>query len=146
VYEVVAVLLAGAAGGLISTFLRAGMEFPSPSAIDELLEGHRGWTLVYHLIRNSAFGGIASGVLWGLSNSNPSLASQTIAPHQLAAFVIGGAGLKIIDKFFREANEDKALENLKAAMLQVQQTVEREAAEGNIEIVEDEDAGQSQGS
>jgi hypothetical protein len=61
-------------------------------------------------------------------------------------FVIGGAGLKIIDKFFREANEDKALENLKAAMLQVQQTVEREAAEGNIEIVEDEDAGQSQGS
>src|SRR5258708_13553882 len=103
-YEWVAVVLAGVIGGFFSTFLPAGTDAPSPPFVGQIVAKNRALGFLYHLLRNSGFGGMASFLLWGGYSPGVTLAKTDPAVQQFAASLIfGRRGVSIIFSLFRQS-------------------------------------------
>src|SRR5258708_18939046 len=112
-YEWVAVVLAGVIGGFFSTLLPAGTDAPSPPFVGQIVDKNRALGFLYHLLRNSVFGGMASFLLWGGYSPGVTFAKTDPAVQQIAASLIfGGGGVGIINTLFRQAQQNQTIRNL----------------------------------
>jgi hypothetical protein len=113
--EWLAVVLAGALGGGVSTLLPAGTESPWPRSVEQLLEQHVYWSLASHLLRNTLVGGLASFVVWGLANPGLDFGSGSVTVGEAAsAIIVGGGGVSLLNNIFQQASriqqKDEGLE------------------------------------
>jgi hypothetical protein len=112
-----AVVVAGIAGGLLSTFLPAGMDVGPPPSIAKLIEHHDGRELLFHFARNCLFGGVASFLLWGGYTPGASFDKTDPAVQLIvASFIFGGGGVGTVNAFFRQAQQGRTIQNLTEAV------------------------------
>ena len=102
--EWLAVALAGALGGSMSTLLPAGTEFPWPKMLQGIFDAHSLWALLAHLARNTTLGAVASFVLWGLSNPGLEFQTSAVTVGEIAAaIIVGGGGVGVINNLFQQS-------------------------------------------
>jgi hypothetical protein len=117
-YQGVIVTMLGLAGGLVSTFLPAGMDVASPPLIRDFLEKHKGIAVIYHILRNTIFGGIASLSIWaGLAQNVNAIGIS--GQQALTSFAIGGAGLTVLNNLFSSYQRGQSADDIAAAYAKV---------------------------
>lgn len=107
-YTIVAIILAGGFGGLISTLLPTGTDVPFPSALQAPFDrAHWLVGLIAHLAINMVVGAFVAVLLWAAVDPTATdLTSKNIQPKQLAtAGAIGLAGIAIAKKIQKEAED-----------------------------------------
>jgi len=119
--EWIAVILAGAVGGLMSTLLPAGTEFPWPRSLQGLMDNHEVLNLGGHLSRNTLLGSMASFVIWGLANPGLEFDTGSVTVGEIAAaIIVGGGGVSVLNNLFQQSaridSKDKALQITAALM------------------------------
>ena len=91
-----------------------------------MIDGHDRAELIYHLIRNTLFGGIGSGAFWLGYTSTADFQSTTIHSQQiLASFATGGAGIYVVNNLFRGAQKSEALKDASDVILRLEEAIER---------------------
>jgi hypothetical protein len=121
--EWLAVVLAGALGGGVSTLLPAGTESPWPRSVEQLLEQRVYWSLASHLLRNTLVGGLASFVVWGLANPGLDFGSGSVTVGEAAsAIIVGGGGVSLLNNLFQQGSrirdKDQGIEAAEALIMQ----------------------------
>ena len=112
-----AVVMAGALGGAVTTFLPSGMDFPWPKPF-RAMDGYGGFAL--NLVRNSILGALASFLMWALADPNQPFSGGSASVGQVASgIIVGGAGGSIINNFFRQAQQTAASDEVITSLSEV---------------------------
>ena len=107
--EWLAVVLAGAGGGAISTVLPAGTDVPWPDTLKNWIEQRPRWNILAHFLRNTCLGALASFLVWGLATPEAAFSSSGVAVREVAfSIIVGGGGGGIVNNFFRQAQKIEA--------------------------------------
>lgn len=104
------ILISGAAGGFVGSFLPAGTDVAFPAIIDKVMPKNTWVEFASHAVRNSAFGALAGFLLWAGYTPGVAFSDSAVAPNQVAmAIIFGGAGITVVNNLFRQAERSADL-------------------------------------